>query len=57
MPTIDTPPIHVPAINTDINGTERPLDATRYASEDFDFLVTYKPVSHRRHIYPPMVSR
>ena len=37
---------------------QSPLDATRYASDDRDFLVTYiPPVSHKRHTYPPMVRR
>ena len=46
LPTIETPPIQVPAIRTDIKGTDRLRDATRYASEDLDFLVTNTPVAH-----------
>jgi hypothetical protein len=47
IPTIETPPIHVPAMRTEIKGTERLRDATRYASVDLDFLVTKAPVANR----------
>jgi hypothetical protein len=37
-------------MSTEMRGTDKPLDATRYASVDLDFLVTNIPTNQRRHI-------